>query len=360
MGDEGFVVVLGSGSLARATANALATANGAPFEVRVVARDSAAIADICDIAAARAALAGSPAVFRPVPVPGFTESVLYDAFRELRPDGVFLCASRQSPWERSTDPSPWTEFVQHAGYGVTVPLQAQFALAVGRAADRLGARGRGGRAPWFVNACLPDIVNPLISALDVPVLCGIGNVAILAAFLQAATGARDQTELRLLAHHYHLHAPHDPAEEALAWQGETALPDVGTLLAAGRRVERRELNQVTGLGAATLITDLLTGTERATHLPGPAGLPGGYPVLVRDGDVRLRLPPGLDREAAIAANQRASVWDGAVLDGKHLSFSPAASAALRPLAQELADGFGVDRLDTACEQLAELRARLRT
>ncbi|WP_194905261.1 potassium transporter TrkA [Catenulispora rubra] len=289
--------------------------------------------------------------------------MLYDVLRELRPDGVFLCASRQSPWERTTDPSPWTEFVQHAGYGVTVPLQAQFALAVGRAVDRLGARGESGgrgRAPWFVNACLPDIVNPLITALDVPVLCGIGNVAILAAFLQAATGAPDQKELKLLAHHYHLHAPHDPAEEALAWQGETALPEVGALLAAGRRVERRELNQVTGLGAATLITDLLTGAERATHLPGPAGLPGGYPVLVRDGEVSLRLPAELDREAAIAANRRASALDGAVLDGKHLTFSPAASAALRPLAPELADGFGVDRLDTACEQLAGLRARLRT
>ncbi|MEY9856962.1 hypothetical protein ABH935_002570 [Catenulispora sp. GAS73] len=360
MSDKGFVVVLGSGSLARATVYALATANGAPFEVRVVARDNAAIAEICEVAAARAALAGSPATFRPVPVPEFTESVLYDTFRELRPDGVFLCASRQSPWERTTDPSPWTEFVQHAGYGVTVPLQAQFALAVGRAADRPGVRGRDGRAPWFVNACLPDIVNPLIAALDVPVLCGIGNVAILAAFLQAAVGAPDQTALKLLAHHYHLHAPHDPAEEAPAWQDETALPDVGTLLAAGRRVERRELNQVTGLGAATLIADLLTGAERATHLPGPAGLPGGYPVLVRDGEVSLRLPAGLDRETAIAANHRASISDGAALDGKHLSFSPAASAALRPLAPELADGFGVDRLDTACEQLAGLRARLRT
>jgi hypothetical protein len=46
-------------------------------------------------------------------------------------------------------------------------------------------------------------VNPALTRAGIPVVCGIGNVAILAAML-AAELPPSQEPLRLLAHHAHV------------------------------------------------------------------------------------------------------------------------------------------------------------
>src|SRR5205823_667349 len=136
------------------------------------------------------------------------------------------------------------------------------------------------------------------------------NVGILAASLQAALGLPDQSRLRLLAHHAHLHPPRDGSDEAGAWLDGTPLPDVTALLATQRATDRTLLNRVTGLTAALVLSALLTGTTTDTHVPGPNGLPGGYPVRLAAGRVYLRLPAGVGEAEAIAFNQRAAERDG--------------------------------------------------
>jgi hypothetical protein len=142
----------------------------------------------------------------------------------------------------------------------------------------------------------------------IPVTCGVGNVATLAAALQAALGLPDQTRLRLIAHHAHLHA--GDTDEAPAWLDESPIADVSTLLAAQRSVDRAAANRVTGHTAALLLHALLTGADVDTHAPGPNGLPGGYPVRLHGGAVSLRLPNGVSEAEAIAANERAAARDG--------------------------------------------------
>ncbi|MDP4501992.1 Rossmann-fold NAD(P)-binding domain-containing protein [Nonomuraea turcica] len=353
MTDPASLVVIGTGGLARAITYALAVIPQAPIRVSVVGRDPARAAEICYVSSARAATSGTAAEFRPVTVDLTCADALTDALAAAAPAGVVLAASSQSPWESRTSPSEWTALVQRAGFGLTLPFQADSALRVGRA---LAATGRDS---WFVNACFPDAVNPVLSAAGVPVLCGIGNAGLLAASLQAALGLPDQRELCVLAHHVHLYTPPSPADEALAWQGDQPLTQVSALLAAQRAAGRAELNHVTGLTAARLLSGLLAGAEIDTNLPGPLGLPGGYPVRLARGRLDLRLPPGMDRSEAVAFNQRAALRDGVVVDGERLTFGPAAREELARLAPEIADGFPVADLAHAGDVLGRLRDRLR-
>jgi hypothetical protein len=270
---------------------------------------------------------------------------------ETAPAVVLNCVSHHSPWER---PSEWMNLVRRAGFAVTLPLQAQPAMTVARAAAELDP------APAVVNACFPDLVNPLLAALGLPIHCGAGNVAVLAASMRAALDLEPGRDLRMLAHHVHFHPPADPDDEALAWLDGKPVDDVTRLLARQRATPRPELNHITGYTTALLLQHLLTGAEVRTNLPGPLGLPGGYPVLLRDGTLVLDLPDELDEATAVAWNQRAALADGARIDRDRLTFAPRAAHALEPHLPDLAAGFPVREVSSVLDQIVELRDRLRT
>lgn len=345
------LLLVGTGSLARAACAALAQLATAPTEVVVVGRAAGRAAEVCYLAGTRAALAGRPVTFRPVAADLDDTAALTELIRGTAPDGALLCASPQSPWERLTAPSAWTDLLAAGGFGLTLPLQADLARRLGR------ALAAGAPRAWFLNACFPDAVNPLLAALGTAPLCGIGNVGLLAASLRAALGPAEP--LRVLAHHVHLHAPESDVDEARAWLGDAPVAGVGALLAAQRSAPRPELNAITGHTAALLVDDLLTGRPVRASVPGPLGLPGGYPVRVDNGTVTLDLPPGWTRDRAVAVNQRAAARDGVIVRPDRVEFAPAARDALRTELPDLVDGFAPGDLDRRTEQLLALRERLR-
>jgi hypothetical protein len=350
------LAIVGSGSLARATCLALSTADiSAGLEVVLLARDGMAATRITHIAGVRAGLSGRPVRFTAVPVDPTDPDALGDALAAAAPDGVLVCASTQSPWEHIDRPSAWTALLRRAGFGLTLPFQAQVALAVGAAVRRACP------AAFLVNACFPDAVNPLLIARDVPVVTGVGNVGILAAALQSALGLPDQGRLHVIGHHLHLHAPDDPGDEAQAWLDGTRLDDVTGLLAAHRSAgDGRGDNDITGLLAARTMVALLTGATEDTHLPGVAGLPGGYPVRITAGEVALRLPPGVELDQAVDANRRWAMRDGALVEAGQVRFGPAVTDALAPLLPAYADGFAAGEVTEVIAAFQALRDRLRS
>jgi hypothetical protein len=350
------IVVTGSGSLARAVSVGVATTFPHEARLTVLARGATKAAEIAYVANAAAGLAGRPVTAGAEAV-SFTEpGAVRGALGRARPDVVVHCASVQSPWERIDAPSGWTDLLTAAGFGAALPLQALLAAEV---AEATGEGAGGGAAALFVNACFPDAVNPLLATLDLPVLCGIGNVALLAASLHAALRPDDAAALRVLAHHVHLHAPTDPSDEARAWLGDERVPDVGDLLTAQRRADRRGLNQVTGLTAARLLAALSGDEPTRVHVPGPHGLPGGYPALAGGGTLRLDLPAGVSEPDAVEFNQRAAVADGVVVERDRVRFAPATADALRPVVAELADGFDAKALPEVADRFLAVCDRLR-
>ncbi|MFF1954709.1 hypothetical protein, partial [Kitasatospora herbaricolor] len=62
------------------------------------------------------------------------------------------------------------------------------------------------------------------------------------------------------------------------------------------------------------VRDLLGDRPFHTHVPGPLGLPGGYPVRVDRGRIELDLPPGVTEATAVAWQAAWGARDGVAVD----------------------------------------------
>jgi hypothetical protein len=347
------LLIVGSGSLARAVCDSVAVFGDTGVTVHVIAGDLAKAEEIAQLAAARVALARRAVTFRASRADLADGGQLAEVLWAVDPRIVVQCASLHSPYEGQVARSAWTDLVARAGFGITAPLQARLVLETARAIDRSRSR------PLLINACFPDVVNPMLDRLGLPVLCGLGNVATLSAALAAGLGVAGAARLRVLGHHVHLHAPEEPADEALAWVDDLPVTDVGKLLAGLRAADRAHRNDVAGFAAGPLLADLLAGRPVTANLPGPLGLPGGYPVLIEAGRAALDLPPGLTEAEAVAFNERAGLRDGIRIEADSVRYPAAAARELNRYAPELAGGFALRDVVTATERLVELRDRLR-
>lgn len=349
------IAVVGAGSLARALCYSLAVAAVPPPDtVTVLARSGRAAHEISCIANARAAVSGSPTRFTAEVVDAADECALTGILQRVRPRVVVNCASVQSPWEADRAPSAWAELLSAGGFGIGLPLHAVLARSVARAVRRSGVPA------LFVNACYPDAVNPLLAAEGLPVFCGVGNVATLAASLRAALRPGPGERLRVLAHHAHLHTPADPGDEVRAWLDDRPVPHAGELLAAHRACSREELNAVTGHTAAMLAASLAAGREVYADVPGPLGLPGGYPVHIGDGRMALDLPPGLSRQEAVAWQTKMADHDGvAVLPSGEVCFGARAHRVLVTHLPDVTRTQPAEGIVALTDRLLRLREALR-
>ncbi len=346
-------VVLGSGSLARVVCYSLAASSARPIRVAVVGRKTATVEEICQVSRARAAIGESTAAFRAVTVPTWRPEELASVLARFVPDAVLLCASTQSPWEGVERPSAWTRFVARAGFGVTLPFHVELAETAARAAAASAPHS------LFLNAAFPDAVNPVLAALRAPVFAGVGNVAVLAAAARAGlAGDGLEGELAVLAYHVHLHAPANAEDEALIYVDGLRVPAT-PLLAAQRRVNRREANQVTGLSAARTLLAAVGEDPVAAHLPGPAGLPGGYPVTIGARRIALRLPGGVTDQEAVQVNRRWAELDSVTVEGDRIRFTGAAAATLPAVCPGVPIEFPMADLAAVRLVLTQHRDRLR-
>ena len=218
--------------------------------------------------------------------------------------------------------------------------------ALGRA-SRAPSR-RCGRRRHFINCCFADVVNPLIAALDLPITCGVGNVAILAnAFSGAlALGSRTAEGAGALS-------------EPRAWRraAETRGGPLGARLDR-RRGGRRRLSALCRCPADPRARDRDLGRERraadARHgaadatgagtCPGRAACPAAIRSGSQAGEIDLDLPAALTRGEAIAWNLRYEQESGLVVgpDGR-ATYTGILRERLAAFSPDLAAGFHVAR-----------------
>ena len=97
-----------------------------------------------------------------------------DAIAAAEPQVIVQAASFQTGAVISHQGNAWTRLVAEGGLSATAVLQAPLSISVARAIKAMRPQAH------FINCCFADVVNPLIAALDLPITCGVGNVAILA------------------------------------------------------------------------------------------------------------------------------------------------------------------------------------
>ena len=128
-----------------------------------------------------------------------------DAIAAVAPKVVVQAASFQSGSVISNQGNAWTRLVAEGGLSATAVLQAPLSVAVARAVKAVRPQAH------FINCCFADVVNPLIAALDLPITCGVGNVAILANAFSGAL-ALGPGRLKMLAHYQNLAPFRRPAD----------------------------------------------------------------------------------------------------------------------------------------------------
>jgi hypothetical protein len=99
--------------------------------------------------------------------------------------------------------------------------------------------------------------------------------------------------------------------------------------------------------------------DRPSARRGPSGLPGAYPVALRDGVLGLDLPAGLDRDEAIRWNRRFEEKSGLVVEAQGKArYTGVLYQRLRAESPALAEGFEMKDREEVYREMAALRARL--
>jgi hypothetical protein len=344
------VVIIGSGSLARGIVYALYQVATGSLRIAVIGRSAAKVARIVLIANARTASFGTPATFFAFAIREFKALAFSQALRSLQPKVILLAASLQSPWESSQGQNAWTRLIAEGGFGITLPLQLRLAAELSRGMDHSEAA--------IVNACYPDCVNVVLDRLGFRTTCGIGNSAIVEAFCRSHDDV-ESDDIRVVGHHGHvnvwLKGRTSPSQPRIWVKGKEKKslrlrPELGPI--------DEELNSVTSCTASRVVMSLITGETLHMSLPGVAGLPGGYPFILKGRQFTLHLPSDITGAEAIAHNKTGERIDGLDL-GSGVKFIGKACRSLTRVGFDYAEGFDLVQWQSVCEKMVALRDRLR-
>jgi hypothetical protein len=350
------ILIFGTGNFAGRIALDLAATASESVTVAIAGRNVERLSWLRTAGNARAAMFGRPARFvtHNVDLSGATAAA--ETIAAVAPKVVVQAASFQSGAVISNQGNAWTRLVAEGGLSATAVLQAPLSIAVARAVKAAP------RQAYFINCCFADVVNPLIAALHLPISCGVGNVAILAnAF--AGSLALGPGRLKVLAHYQNLAPWRRPAEtrterSARVWIDEQEVENVYARFSAVQ-LTREPAIEISGASGVPLFLAMAHGRDWSGHVPGPHGLPGGYPVRLTGGTLDLDLPSALTREEAIAWNLRYEEESGLVVspDGR-ATYTGTLRERLQALSPALAGGFHVRDIAHVYRDMNDLRSRL--
>ncbi|MBJ3776736.1 hypothetical protein [Acuticoccus mangrovi] len=350
------ILLLGTGFFAEVMLTDLSATATTPLRVVVGGRNAARMGWLVDACRSRAVIHDTPIRFDWREVDFTSAETLAEAIGALRPKVVVQAASLQSPWKVDIGDSAWSHLVARAGFGTTIAFNAMLAWRAAEAVRLLGDRCH------FVNTCYPDGVNPLLEAAGLPITTGVGNIGIFPGLIGGRLPAEDLADFRVLAHHRHLVEWRKPGPERAgapvrAWCGAKELEGINAMT-LDIQLPYRDLNLISAASAVPVLLALAGEGARRCHVPGPYGLPGGYPATVDETGLRLDLPPGLSEAEAIAWNRQFEEADGVSVRDGRVTYSANARAALAEHSVEIAEGFAAADLEDAFAAVTALRERL--
>ena len=349
------ILIFGTGNFAGRIALDLAATAPEQVTVAIAGRNRDRLHWLRTAGNARAALFGRPARFTSHEVDLSASDAASTVLAAVEPKVVVQAASFQSGNVISAQDNAWTKLVAEGGLSATAVLQAPLSIEVARAVKTVRPQA------YFINCCFPDVVNPLIAALDLPITSGVGNIAILSNAFAGVLG--DASRLKVLAHYQNLAPWRQPPEtrtgrSARVWIDNEEVVDVYARF-AGVRLTREPAIEISGPSGVPLMLAMAAGKNWNGHMPGPNGLPGGYPVKFSAGRLDLDLPAKLAPHEAIAWNLSYEETSGLVVGSNgYATYTGVLRERLAALSLTIADGFHVRDLGDASRAMNDLRSRL--
>ena len=353
------VLILGTGSFAARIAFDLAATAASPLSIAVGGRNAERLSWLTIAGNARAVIFGRPVTFAARDIDLTSAEAAAALIARDRPRVVVQAASAQPAAVIATKGDAWSRLVDEGGLSATAIFQALLSTRVARAiaAEKADCQ--------LINCCFPDVVNSLIGAAGLPVACGVGNIAILANAFAGILEPRRAERLKVLASYqtitpFRRQAASRGGPMPRVWLDGAEVPDVARRFAAVK-ITPEPAVEISGASGVPLIAAMAAGGSWTGHAPGPAGLPGGYPVAWQGGRLDLALPTGLGREEAVVWNARFEAENGvAVGADRRVRYTGRLYERLREAAPSLAEGFPIGELETVYTEMAALRARLHT
>jgi hypothetical protein len=353
------VLVFGTGAFAARIVFDIAATADRLVRVVIAGRNPDRLSWLVTASAARAMIFARPANFVARQCDLLDKEEVDTVLSTERPTVVVQAASVQTSSVIATTGDAWSRLVAEGGLSATAVFQALLSTRVAASISGLGLDTR------LVNCSFPDVVNPIIEALGHRVACGIGNVAILSNVFAAISGLVEPGRLKVLAH-YQTIAPWRRPPEARVGPAPRVFVDdieVDNVFAKfqAARLTPEPAIEISGASGVPLILTLTSGGTWCGHVPGPNGLPGGYPVKVREGIVDLDLPARVSREEAVAWNSRFEETNGLVVDRTGWAqYTGRLRDLLRHHAPSLGEGFAIADLEEVYKAMKALRAHLQT
>lgn len=260
--------------------------------------------------------------------------------RAVKPDLVVQSASLLSPWALIGRTDVVASALLQAGLGVQLPAQLPILMTVMQAIREVNFAGP------VANLSFPDVNHVILDRLSLAPTIGLGNVsiqhlrvraALREKILQDGKSVSDMPLIRLVGHHNQVYgvmrgeAPANAEHRCQVYLGEQGrradeLAYQGFPMAAGI-----DYNVITAAAALPVLLALLPGAEPLRFsAPAPQGLPGGYPVAIKDGRVALDLPKHVRLQDAVDFHWRIGRADGieSVADDGTVAFSQEAKRAV--------------------------------
>jgi hypothetical protein len=351
------ILISGTGGFAARIAFDIAATADEPVHVTLAGRNRERLNWLRTAANARASLFGSKARFDTHAIDLLGPDAADALLATTGPRIVVQAASIQTSQVIAQTGNAWTRLVAEGGLSATAVFQALISSRVAAAITRAK------RSIPLVNCSFPDVVNGLIRAMGHEVMCGMGNVAILSNVFAGSESVPAGADVKVLAHYQNL-----AAWRRLPSQREGRAPrvwidggEVGDVFArfADIQLTPEPVIEISGASGVPMLLALASGRSWKGHAPGPGGLPGGYPVMLRGGKLELDLPPGLGREEAISWNASFEAEKGLTVSrGGAVRFHGELRSLLGRHRTALADGFQVGALEEVCKDMLGLREEL--
>ncbi len=263
-----------------------------------------------------------------------------ETLSRLQPEVIINCTTLLSWWVSKQVPPEILEKLEKVGFGPWLPMHLALTRRLMKALKQAGCRSS------VINGSFPDAVNPVLAKLDLSPLCGLGNFDLLYPAIKLEAGRRlginsADVDVIMVMHHFHTsffrkHAEGSPPyylkinvkgeEVGGRWDRDQLLYE-----ASKNRLEGAEINPQVASSALQIVQAILENSGKLIHVPGPGGLPGGYPALIYRDKVEVSLPGELPLDEAVKMNEEAGKRDGIekIEEDGRVVFTEQAAAAMK-------------------------------
>ncbi len=351
------ILIVGTGDFAARQLFDIAATSMRPVTVGLAGRNTDRLAWLKTAAQARATIYAKPVTVITEILALDRVDAIAEVISRLSPKVVVQTASLQGSSVIGSADNGWARLVASAGYGLTTVFQTLLSSRVAKAAAQSNTEAA------FINCCYPDVVNRLLVAKQLSVLCGVGNIGILSSTFAGATLGGDERRLKMIAHYSVLGTWRLPRRgrsgpAPRVWIDDVEIDDVVERFSEVQLTPKPVID-ISGATGVPLMLALAAGEVWSGHVPGPQGRVGGYPVMVEGRTLRLRLPPGLSESEAVAWNESFETRDGVIIDARgNLRYGARLAEALSSVSPSLAEGFHVDDLEDVYSEMTALSQRL--